>query len=131
MMLFLTFATTMLAQANPFGNLNPPVAGMNSAIDPTTGQLTGLLDFLNNILRLVFIAAGLWVFVNLILAGFQYINAGGDSEAVATAWARIWQSILGLVIIVASFLVAAIIGIVMFGNPMAILNPSLGPVPTP
>lgn len=124
--MFYLFAT-ILAQANPFGTLNPPVAGMNAAIDPTTGKLTGLLDFMNNILRLVFVAAGLWVFVNLLMAGFQFINAGGDSEAVATAWAKIYQSFIGLVIIVASFLIAALIGIVMFGNPMAILNPSLGP----
>lgn len=119
------FITTFLAAFNsPFGTINAPVNGMGS-IGPN-GELTGPLTFFNNILRLVFVAAGLWVFVNLIMAGFQYINAGGDSEAVASAWARIWQSILGLVIIVASFLVAAIIGIVMFGDPMAILRPSLG-----
>lgn len=123
----LTLFTSFIAQANPFGTLNPPVAGMNSAINSTTGELTGLLDFMNNILRLVFVAAGLWVFVNLLMAGFQFINAGGDSEAVATAWAKIYQSFIGLVIIIASFLIAAIIGIVMFGNPMAILRPSLGP----
>lgn len=81
--------------------------------------------FLNSLLKLVFIAAGLWGFLNLILAGYQFMTAGGDPKKVGEAWARIWQSLLGLLIIVSSFLIAAIMGILLFKDPAAILQPKL------
>lgn len=108
------------------GNLLPPITNMPPAVGPD-GELLGPLYFFNTVLRLVFVAAGLWVFVNFIIAGFMFINAGGNAETISNAWSRIWQSIVGLVIMVCSFLVAAIIGILFYSNPMAILNPSLGP----
>lgn len=81
--------------------------------------------FLNSFLKLVFIAAGLWGFINLILAGYQFMTAGGDAKKVGEAWARIWQSLVGLLIIVSSFLIAAIMGILLFKDPSAILQPKL------
>ena len=90
-----------------------------------SGELTGLITFLNAFLRLVFIAAGLFALFNIIIAGFDFIGAGGDPKNIAKAWEKIWQSALGLLIIVASFLLAAIIGVLFFGSPTAILQPTL------
>ena len=33
----------------------------------------GLILFLTNIIRLVFVVAGIFAFINLIIAGFQYM----------------------------------------------------------
>lgn len=85
----------------------------------------GLILFLTNILRLVFVAAGMFAFINLILAGFQFIGAGGDPKAVASAWGKIWQSLLGLVIVVGSFALASLFGYLLFGNAGFILNPTI------
>ena|SRR3989344_2138375 len=95
------------------------------AINTTTGELVGIMVFLNTILKLVFIAAGLYAFFNIIFAGFDFINAAGDPKKVATAWERIYQSVLGLLIIVSSFLLAAILGWILFKDAGAILNPKL------
>ncbi|MBI4991035.1 hypothetical protein HZB96_02980 [Candidatus Gottesmanbacteria bacterium] len=108
---------------DPIGKISPP-AFIQSGID-ASGKLTGIMVFLNSILRLVFIAAGLWGFLNLIIAGYQFMSAGGDAKAVGKAWERIWQSLLGLLVIVASFLIAAIIGILFFKDATAILQPKL------
>ncbi len=107
------------------GNLRPPITDMPDAITPD-GNIVGPVIFLNNVLRLAFVAAGLWVFMNIVIAGFMFINAGGNAETISKAWERIWQSIVGLVIMACSFLVAAVIGILIYRNPMAILDPSLG-----
>ena len=82
----------------------------------------GLILFLTNILRLVFVAAGMFAFINLILAGFQFIGAGGDPKAIAAAWAKIWQSLLGLILIVGSFALASLLGYLLFNNHGFILN---------
>jgi hypothetical protein len=90
----------------------------------------GIIVFLTNILRLVFVAAGIFAFVNLILAGFQFIGAGGDPKAISAAWAKIWQSLLGLILVVGSFALAALFGYLLFNNPGFILNPTIyGPGP--
>jgi len=121
---------TRLAQAaDPIGSINAPVNGMVNPINATTGQLEGMLPFFNSILRLLFISAGLFAFFNLLWAGFMFINAGGDAEYISKVWSKIYMSVIGLVVIVASFLFAAIIGMLMFGNPTALLNPNLGPRP--
>src|SRR4030066_2369331 len=68
---------------------------------------TGVIALLTNILRLIFSVAGMLAFFNLIIAGFQYMTAAGDAKALTAAWARIWQSLVGLIILVGSFVLAA------------------------
>ncbi|HKZ45535.1 MAG TPA: hypothetical protein VJ343_02410 [archaeon] len=111
---------------DPIGKIEPSVAFLqNSGIDPGTGQLTGIFVLINSLLRIVFIGAGLWGLINVILAGFDFMNASGDPKKVASAWEKIWKTLVGLLIMVASFLIAAIAGLLFFGNPLAILQPTL------
>ncbi len=91
----------------------------------TAAQGGGLILFLTNILRLVFVVAGLFAFINLILAGFQFMGAGGDSKVVQKAWGKIWQSLLGLILVVSSFALAALFGYLLFGDAGYILNPKI------
>jgi len=108
------------------GKIEPSIPLLlTQAVDPTTGQLTGITGFLNTILRIIFVVAGVWALINIILAGVGYIGAGGDPKKVSAAWAKIWQSFVGLLIIVSSFLIAAIIGMLLFRDPAAILQPKI------
>lgn len=91
------------------------------------GTLTGggLVKFLNVILQTLVVVAGLYFLFNLIFAGYQFISAGGDSKAIESAWGKIWQSIIGLLIVAASFLLAAVFGFLIFGRWDAILKPTI------
>lgn len=110
-----------------FGTVKPPLTAYGGG-----SVFTGLVPLLNNILRLVFVIAGLFALVNLITAGFQFMSAAGDPKQIEKAWSKIWQSIVGLIIIVGSFVLAAIFGYLIFGNAMAILSPKIwGPGNTP
>jgi len=89
------FISKILAQCNnPIGCITPPANIDPNGIDPTTGKLTGIMTLLNNFLKLIFIVAGLYVFMNIIIAGFTYMNAGGDPKKLTQAWEKIWQSLL-------------------------------------
>jgi hypothetical protein len=107
-----------MPDATPFfGTVTPPTK---------YGEVfSGLVPFLNNILRLIFVIAGLFTFLNLIIAGFGFMSAGGDPKAIEKSWNRIWQSLVGLLIIVGSFLLAAIFGYLLFGRADAILVPQI------
>lgn len=90
-----------------------------------TGKPGGLILFLTNIIRLFFVGAGIWAFFNLLFAGLQFMSAGGDAKAVSAAWSRIWQTLLGLIIIVGSFALVTVFGYVLFGQADFILNPKI------
>lgn len=91
----------------------------------TAAQGGGLILFLTNILRVAFIVAGMYAFINLILAGYQYMSAGGDAKKIEAAWGRIWQSLMGLILVVGSFALAALFGYLLFGDAGFILNPKI------
>lgn len=90
------------------------------------GKLVGPVILMNSVLKIVFIIAGLWAFINFIIAGYGFMSAGGESKNISKAWDRIWQSFIGLLFIVGSFLLAAIAGVLLFHDPTAILQPTLG-----
>jgi len=107
------------ASSGIFGTVTSPY------VTGYTGDVSGLIFFLTNILRLVFLVAGLFSLIKIVIAGFGYINAGGEPKKIEQAWANIWQALVGLFIIVSSFAIAAIIGQLLFGNATYILSPTL------
>lgn len=82
----------------------------------------GLVGFLNNIFKLIVLFAGLFAIVNFILAGYGIMGAAGDPEKMSKAQSKIWNSIIGLILIVASFAFAALLGWMLFKDTYAILN---------
>lgn len=100
--LYSTFTTTLYAQG-VIGGIANPLPKYAS----TNGE--GLFKFLGNILKFVGTIGGVYMIIQLIFAGFAYINSAGDPKAAAAAWAQIWQSILGMVIIASAFVIASVV----------------------
>jgi len=111
-----------MAAIDLIGTITNP---MPSAYQHLTGTNGGLILFFTNILRVIFAVAGIYAFINFILAGFQYLGAAGDTKALTAAWNRIWNSLLGLIIVVGSFALAALFSQLIFGRADYILNPTL------
>lgn len=111
------------------GGAGGGTGGLGSVTNPLpysgTGPGGGLIILLNNVLRLVFVGAGIYAFIRLIVAGLGFISAGGDSKKMTSAWNSIWQSLLGLIIIIGSFAIAALIGQLLYRDPGAILSPKI------
>lgn len=125
------FATQHQSAEDIVGQITNPLP-LYGGVVGTTGGPGALILFFTNILRLIFVAAGIWAFFNIIVAGFQYMTAAGDTKALNAAWDRIWQSLLGLILIVGSFALAALFSYLIFGDPGFILNPKVyGPVQSP
>lgn len=85
----------------------------------------GLVGLLNVVFKLLIVIAGLFTLLQLIFAGYGFISAGGDSKSVEAAWAKIWQSIVGLTVVAGAFVLAAIFGYLIFGDAGAILSPKI------
>ena len=110
-----------LVADNFFGEVKPP-QGISEYGNLTAG---GAVRFGNNIIKLMITAAGLFTLVNIVSAGFSYISAGGDPKKIDTANSKITFSIIGLIITAGSFVIAAIIGWLVFKDPAALLNPTI------
>jgi len=104
---------------NPFGQIDPPAAIKGK--DPGVG-IGGLIQ---KIIWLLIIGAGIYALINLILAGYAFMSAGDDAKKVAGAWAKIWQTLMGLAFAAGAFVLAAIFGQLIFGKWDFILNPSI------
>ena len=111
----------MLAQV--IGDIPNPWSVLNPNYEEESGK--GLIQLLRNLFQLAVIAAGLFTLINLIIAGYEFISAQGDTEKVTNAWNKIWQSLVGLLIVGAAFVIAALFGYLVFGNPTAIISPTI------
>ena len=94
--------------------LGPFSPGMGEA---ASGQV--LIQIGINLLFLVGIILGV-IFV--ILSGIQWILSGGDKQKIESARGRLTYSIIGLLVIAASFLIVRTVISLIGGNPNFFLN---------
>jgi hypothetical protein len=119
----MNIVTKVLAQAPAVvGEIKSQVKNPYGAVNEG-GKGFGLL--LANGIRMVFVAAGIFALFNIVIAGFQYMTAGGDSKAMTEAWSRIWLTLVGLILMVGAFVLAAIFGFLLFGDATFMLQPRI------
>lgn len=121
--------TKLLAQ---FGDIKNPFSGTGLDVPAYNGSVqgSGLIIILTTLVRTSIIAAGLFTFFNLIMAGYGFLSAGGDAKAVGKAWEKIYMSLIGLLVSAGAVLLAAVFGWLIFGDPTAITSPQIF-TPTP
>ncbi len=98
-----------------FGTVTDPT-GYNSV------EGSGLFTLLSNVFKFAGVVAGIFFVVQIILAGYGYLSASGDPKKTEAAFAKIWQSLVGLLIVSGAFVLAAFIGKILGIN---ILNPEI------
>ena len=92
----------------------------------------GLIKLFNNILKVAIFGSLIFALINFLVSAIQYIGSSGNPELLKQASSRIWMSLLGLVVAAGSLVIAGILGLIFFGNPGAIINPTIyGPTPSP
>ena len=108
--------------ADIFGPIEPPEAIKKFS---PTGDPSGLIILFNNLLKLLIVVGGIYALLNFIIAGYSFMSANNDPKKIDLAWAKIWQSMVGLLIIAVSFVLAALIGKLLFGDAKALLEISI------
>lgn len=79
-----------------------------------------LNDVISSVIGFLTVVASIWFIIQFLLAGFSWISAGGDKQAVETARNKMTYAILGLIVVVAAWILAGLMGKI-FG--LDILNP--------
>jgi hypothetical protein len=102
-----------------FGKIEAPEALENFG----TVEGGALGKFLQVAINLLIVGAGIYALFNLILAGYAFLSAGDDPKKAAGAWAKIWQTIVGLLFVAGAFVLAAIFGKILFNDYSFLLKP--------
>ena len=86
------------------------------------GTVAGIPLLLNVVIQSLIVGASVYAVFNLVIAGYWYLSAAGDSKRIAEASAKIWQTIIGLIVAAGSIMLAGLIGEIFFGSADAVLN---------
>ncbi|MCG2685740.1 hypothetical protein L6258_00010 [Candidatus Parcubacteria bacterium] len=75
------------------------------------------LEFIfSRLLTGVFALAGLAAFSYLLIGGFKYLTSGGDEKAVTAAKATLTTAVVGLIIVVAGYILLNTLSTVLGGT---------------
>jgi hypothetical protein len=108
------------------GKIKPPIGVdvLNSDGAQADSKI-GIIVFFSRVLNIFTIVAGLWVMMNFIMGGFQFVVGAGNSETMGKVRDKLIYSLVGLVIIVAAYSAAGVIGLIFFDDASFILNPDI------
>lgn len=125
-LLFFTLATNVLASNIPNNGIGqietPPGVDKYQA---ASGADIGIIFFISNLIKVFAVVMGIWVVFNVILAGYIYLTSSGDASAHDKVRTQITNSVIGLILIVMSYTIGGLIGLLFFGDATFILNPKL------
>lgn len=112
--------------ASIFGQLNPP-SGYGKLFGTQAGPAThgGLVALINNLLGIMTTAAGIFAVFNLISAGYMYLSANGQPQAITNAGNKIIQTAVGVGVVALAYVIAAIFGQILFNDPAILTKPKL------
>lgn len=102
------------------GGTNP--TGLREGLEAFRGEDSGLntegtlIGFIANIIRWILGILGTVFFVIVVLQGYIYMTAGGDSSKTATAAGAIGNAVVGLLIIMGAFLITNFVTSALLSN---------------
>ncbi|GIK84472.1 MAG: hypothetical protein BroJett025_10940 [Patescibacteria group bacterium] len=105
------------------GGVEPPAAV--GAINAASGGDIGLIFFISRAIGFANIVAGILVMINFVVAGFLYVTGAGNPSNMAKINERMLWSFVGILIIVGSYSLAALFGLIFYGDPTFIITPTL------
>lgn len=121
----------LVALGSAFIGIAPPAYAQisNPVISETLGNdveaaesgsifVSYFVDIWNTVISI----GGLIVLIMFLWGALEWITAGGDSGKIEKARNRIMQSIIGLLILVSSFVIIGFVSQLFFGEEFSLLN---------
>jgi hypothetical protein len=97
-----------------FGNTDFGTGG-TIALQKVTGAISSIIGFMT-------IVGSIWFMFQLLFGGYEWISSAGDTKKLTTARQRIMHGFFGLTIIIAAWILLAVVG-QFFGYDILIGSP--------
>ena len=101
------------------------IVGTISVPTGVPSEITSTTVFISGIIKFLMVLAGLYSLWQFLTGGFSFITSGGEKAKITEAQQKIQMSIIGLVVMTASFIIIAIVSKILFDKFDFILNPQL------
>jgi len=72
-------------------------------------KLSGIVDILGNIINLLAPAAGIAFFIMMLVGGYQFLTSGGDPKSAGAARNTLTFAVIGIILVIASWLILKLI----------------------
>lgn len=95
--------STVYAATQPLVDLYKPAAALG-------GNTATIGGFISPLIVNALILGGILAFVTIIFAGYQYISGAGDKAKIAQAQNMLNYAIIGLVVMVAGYVITLLVG---------------------
>jgi len=96
-----------------------------------TNAVSNVLDAISKIIGILTVFASIWFLLQILLAGYEWMSAGGDTKKIASARDRITHAFIGLIIVVGAWTLVAVTGQFLGFNtlvdPNTVIKLKLGP----
>lgn len=69
-----------------------------------------LATIMSNIIGAMTIGAGIWFLFQIIIAGYNYMNAAGDKARIENASRKLTNSLVGIAVVIAAYGLLALLG---------------------
>ncbi len=109
------------------GTVKAPSVAYGANIEAGGEGSIGILLMISRLIQIVTVVASVWVAVNVVIAAYTYLTGGGKPDSHQKVSDILSMSVIGLIIIVSSYTIAGLIGLLFFGDAMFIINPTISP----
>ncbi len=89
---------------------------------PGVRNFNGLGDFISVAVQIFSVIAGIFMFWNIISAGWLYLTNSENSSVASKVSQKIINSVMGMAVIVAAYTLTAVVSFILFRDPGYILN---------
>lgn len=111
-----------MPQTHVIGTLQKPDPITNFGDLAAGSSGDGPLKFFNNVLNFAIVLAGVFTLVNFILSAYNYLSSNGEPQKITNAGNLFLKSIIGLAIVGSTFVIAGLIGLILYKNPTALID---------
>jgi len=91
--------------------------GKGEGFGPWTQKIIGgaepstiMTNIISNAIGAMTIGAGIWFLFQAIIAGYNYLSAGGDKTKIEASGRRLTNSLIGIAVVVAAYGILALLG---------------------
>ncbi len=102
-------ASTTLGPIGGNGEGLGPFGNMASKTDPVAGA-TAVINTVSSIIGIMTVAGCIWFLLQILFGGYEWMGAAGDTKKIETARNRITNAFIGLIIVVGSWSLLAVVG---------------------
>lgn len=122
-MIFMFVATMPVASTDntaTITNLSDKLKGYEPTVGLTAGSKTDVLErpaliLVGNVIKMLLTFVGVIFFVFVLYAGILWMTAGGNEEQISKAMKILFQSVVGLTIVIFAYAITILVVDILFG----------------